>query len=150
MVIWRYEISPRVLKNISQVNAAKEWNIFQHSKRNFVSLPSHVISSVYFSACINILQLVFYGKGWEMEWKIKLIKINKIKITFHYFLDSWKKKNLLKPFTTIWTKLLQLYSRYLLENKHHILWKHLRADVSKYQPEVYKSEKSKILKKFTK
>ena len=26
----------------------------------------------------------------------------------------------------------------------------LRADVSKYQPEVYKSEKSKILKKFHK
>ena len=28
--------------------------------------------------------------------------------------------------------------------------KHLRADVSKYRPEVYKSEKSKILKKIHK
>ena len=30
------------------------------------------------------------------------------------------------------------------------IWSTLRADVSKYRPEVYKSEKSKILKKFTK
>ena len=29
----RYEISLRVLKNISRVSAANEWNIFQHSKK---------------------------------------------------------------------------------------------------------------------
>ena len=31
-----------------------------------------------------------------------------------------------------------------------IEWNYLRADVSKYRPEVYKSEKSKILKKIDK
>ena len=37
-----------VEKNISQVSAANEWNIFQHSKRNFISRRGHVISSIYF------------------------------------------------------------------------------------------------------
>ena len=31
---------------------------------------------------------------------------------------------------------------------HQTMFSYLRADVSKYRPEVYKSEKSKILKKF--
>ena len=34
-------------KNISRVIAVNEWNIFQHSKRIFVSLSGHVISSIY-------------------------------------------------------------------------------------------------------
>ena len=37
----------------------------------------------------------------------------------------------------------------MLGKELHRLWL-LRADVSKYRPEVYNSEKSKILKKFTK
>ena len=41
MATRRYEIYPRVLKNISRVSAANEWNIFQH-KINFVS-PSDLI-----------------------------------------------------------------------------------------------------------
>ena len=36
-----------VKKNISLVCCAHSWNIFQHSKRNFVSLHCHVISSIY-------------------------------------------------------------------------------------------------------
>ena len=47
MAAWRYKISLRVLKNISRVSAVNEWNIFQHSKRNFVSPRGHVISSIY-------------------------------------------------------------------------------------------------------
>ena len=43
MAARRYEISLRVLKNISRVSAANEWNIFQHEKRNFVSPSDHVI-----------------------------------------------------------------------------------------------------------
>ena len=47
MAAWRYEISLLVLKNISLVRCAHSWNIFQHSKRNFVSPRGHVISSIY-------------------------------------------------------------------------------------------------------
>jgi len=50
MVAWRYEISLfafRVEKNISLVRYAYSWNIFQHSKRNFLSPRGHVISSTY-------------------------------------------------------------------------------------------------------
>ena len=47
MAAWRYKISVRVLKNISLVRCAHSQNIFQHSKRNFVSPCSHVISSIY-------------------------------------------------------------------------------------------------------
>ena len=36
-----YEISLRVLKNISRVSAANKWNIFQHEKRTFVSPSGH-------------------------------------------------------------------------------------------------------------
>ena len=44
MAASRYEISLRVLKNISRVSVANELNIFQHSKGNFVSPRGHVIS----------------------------------------------------------------------------------------------------------
>ena len=47
MAAWRYEISLLVLKNISLVRCTHSWNIFQHSKRNFVSPSGHVISSIY-------------------------------------------------------------------------------------------------------
>ena len=43
MAARRYEIYLRVLKNISRVSAANEWNIFQHEKINFVSPSDHVI-----------------------------------------------------------------------------------------------------------
>ena len=36
-------------KNISLVRCAHSWNIFQHSKRNFVYSRGHVISSIYYS-----------------------------------------------------------------------------------------------------
>ena len=44
----RYEISRRVLKLISRVSAANEWNIFQHEKRNFVS-PRRPCNILYLS-----------------------------------------------------------------------------------------------------
>ena len=47
MAAWRYEISLRELKNIPLVRCAHSWNIFQHSKRNFVFLRGPVISSVF-------------------------------------------------------------------------------------------------------
>ena len=37
----------RVEKKNSLVRCAHSWNIFQHSKRNFVSPRGHVISSIY-------------------------------------------------------------------------------------------------------
>ena len=40
------------VENISLVHCAHSWNIFQHSKRNFVSPRNHVISSIY---CIHWL-----------------------------------------------------------------------------------------------
>ena len=41
MAAWRYEISLRVLKNISRAMSAA------NDKRNFVSSSGHVISSIY-------------------------------------------------------------------------------------------------------
>ena len=43
MAARRYEIYLRVLKNITRVSAANEWNNFQHEKKNFVSPSDHVI-----------------------------------------------------------------------------------------------------------
>ena len=43
MAVRRYEISLRVLKNISRVSAANEWKFFQHKKTNFISPSSHVM-----------------------------------------------------------------------------------------------------------
>ena len=42
--------SPRV-EDISLVRCAHSWNIFQHSKRNFVSPHRHVISSMCYIFC---------------------------------------------------------------------------------------------------
>ena len=46
--------SSRVEKNISFIRCAHSWNIFQHSKRNFVSPRGHVISSIYVDDDIDI------------------------------------------------------------------------------------------------
>ena len=64
MVAWRCEISLLVLKkNISLVRCAHLWNVFQHSKRNFVPLRGHVISSI---SQINISYSVVQGKPpWQ-------------------------------------------------------------------------------------
>ena len=43
MAAERCEIFLRVFKNISQVSAANEVNIFQHEKRNCVSPSNHVM-----------------------------------------------------------------------------------------------------------
>ena len=50
MTAWRYEISLLVLKNI-----------FQHTKRNFVSPRSHVISSIYVTNHITYLVTVQFS-----------------------------------------------------------------------------------------
>ena len=53
MAARRYEISLLVWKNISLVRCANSRNIFQHSKRNFVSPRDHVISSIYYITSQN-------------------------------------------------------------------------------------------------
>ena len=47
MTAWRYKISLLVLKIFHSFAALTHKNIFQHSKRNFVSPHGHVISSIY-------------------------------------------------------------------------------------------------------
>ena len=65
MPAWRYKISFSCLKNI--------YNIFQHSKRNFVSLRSHVISSIllYFTTMIN--NNLFYNNTFSVEKECFLV-----------------------------------------------------------------------------
>ena len=43
---WRYKMSQLVLKNISLFHCSHLWNICQCSKRDFISLLGHVISSM--------------------------------------------------------------------------------------------------------
>ena len=43
MAAQKYKIFLQVLKNLSRVSRANEWNIFQHEKRNFVSPSDHVM-----------------------------------------------------------------------------------------------------------
>ena len=70
----RDEISPIMLKNISPVCCARSWNIFQHSKRNFVSLCGHVISSISF------WHSYYYGQGAD--------EATKLYSTYYYCLSS--------------------------------------------------------------
>ena len=61
-------------KNISRVSVANKWNIFQHSKRNFVSPRSYVISSTsYHHTCIVC-----------MYWVKLLIKELKIYVVVNF------------------------------------------------------------------
>ena len=56
MTAWRYEISFLVLKDISRVSAANEWNIYRHEKRNSVFFVRPVTSSkfnIYFSTFLH-------------------------------------------------------------------------------------------------
>ena len=47
MAAGRWEICLRVLKNISRVSAANEWNICQHLKANFAFPCGYAMSSIY-------------------------------------------------------------------------------------------------------
>ena len=49
-------------KNISLVRCALQWNIFQHSKRNFVSPRSHVISSICVMVWLRIIYTWLHGR----------------------------------------------------------------------------------------
>ena len=52
MAAWRYEISLLMLKKMSRVSAANEWNIFQHSKRK-VRISAQPCNILYFSINYN-------------------------------------------------------------------------------------------------
>lgn len=59
--VQRYEISLLMLKNISLVSAANEWNIFHHVKRNFASPRDHV--TVYW-----LFKHQWNNKSFHFEW----------------------------------------------------------------------------------
>ena len=68
--------------NISLIRCTHSWNIFQHSKRNFVSLCGHVISSMPFMEGFSILSslppghfsfapiLSFHPPCWNFQWRL--------------------------------------------------------------------------------
>ena len=71
MAARRYEISLQVLRNISQVSAANEWNIFfQHEKRNLVSPSDHVIFYLLYKHQWNAKP--FYLNSF-LVWKVRFI-----------------------------------------------------------------------------
>ena len=55
------------VENISLVRCAHSWNIFQHSKRNFVSPRSHVISSITLKVTSPKVKDNF-RRGKELNW----------------------------------------------------------------------------------
>ena len=75
--------SSRVEKNISLFRCPHSWNIFQHSKRNFVSLHGHVISSISSGWHIGFPN-IFYAGQWSFRWMV-LAHIWPIYWQNHYF-----------------------------------------------------------------
>ena len=92
MAARRYEISLRVLKNISRVSAANEWNIFQHEKRNFVSPSDHVIFYLLYKHQWNAKPFYlnsFFGlKGAVYYEAIATVIFSHLKITC--YLHMWR------------------------------------------------------------
>ena len=66
MAAQRYKISLWVLNNISLVRAANEWNIFQYSKRNFVS-PSNYVCNVLLIYSTNTNKIVFCSERRDLS-----------------------------------------------------------------------------------
>ena len=56
------------VENISRLSAANEWNIFQHSRRNFVSPRGHVISSMF---VMTKLEKKNNKKQWDSSTKCR-------------------------------------------------------------------------------
>ena len=86
---WKYKISPLVLKNISLVCCAHSWNIFQHSKRNFISLRCNVISSIYFMHSVvtwylNFCMLCLNVSEAFLEWFVLLVSLS-----LSFFVSFW-------------------------------------------------------------
>ena len=88
----RYQISHRVWKNIPCVSAASEWNIFEHEKRNFVSLSGHV---KMFYLCIN----QWNTKPFHLNVPISYIKYApcNIWLDFSFVLQHLKISKISKP-----------------------------------------------------
>ena len=61
-------------KNISLLNCAHSWNIFQHSKRNFVSPRSHVISSISTAMIALKIYLLLPLKQFETTTNQEILK----------------------------------------------------------------------------
>ena len=88
MAARRYEISLRVLKNISRVSAANEWNIFQHEKRNFVSPSGHVMFYLLYKHQWNAkpfhFNIFFCCEGAMYHVAIATMIFSHVKITCYF------------------------------------------------------------------
>ena len=67
MKVLRYEISLRLLKNISRVRAGNERNIFEYEKRNFLSSNGHVMFYSLYKHQWNTSLL--RSRSWGVAWK---------------------------------------------------------------------------------
>ena len=67
--------SSHVENNISLVRCTHSRNIFQHSKRNFVSPRGNVISSIYFWTTHTslFLYITYTLKSWVMYYSVQLL-----------------------------------------------------------------------------
>ena len=98
--------SSRVEKNISWVSAAKEWNIFQHSKRNFISRHGHVISSIYFilySLFLTLSRVKYLGLTIKRDHRKLFLALNRITKEMAHFLL----RKIGSPPPPLWDKILR-------------------------------------------
>ena len=88
MAVRRYEISLWVLKNISRVSAANEWNIFQREKRNFVSPSGHVMFYLLYKHQWNAkpfhFNIFLAAKGAMYHVAIATVIFSHVKITCYF------------------------------------------------------------------
>ena len=77
MAARRYEISLRVLQNISRVRAANERNIFQHEKKNFVSPSDHVIFFLLYKI-LTIQQKMLYSLFQKPRFEIEYVSLQSV------------------------------------------------------------------------
>ena len=91
MATRRYEISLRVLKNISQVSAANEWNIFSRREEKFriSKWPCNVLLMYYVNSkeLTNHFTLIGFGvKGAIYYEAIAMVIFLHVKITCYFHL----------------------------------------------------------------
>ena len=99
------------VENISLVLCAHSWNIFQHSKKNFVSPRGHVISSIF----VLTSGILWWEIWWEICWSYQ-------RFQYRWTRQAWTRQSVYSTYIRgpvlrwVWT-----------QGPYYVLWQELQS-----------------------
>ena len=146
MAARRYEISLQVLKNISRVSAANEWNIFQHEKRNFVSPSGHVMFYLLYKYQWNAkpfhFNIFLAAKGAVYHVAIATVIFSHVKITCYFHM--WRYHVFVRKLTWYFIGIYIIKTITTLTKFALHFWRGYRRPAAIAEPHCYSCDQSSV------